>query len=126
MRKIALFISVIFFISCSNQLSNEEDVPSFETEIKNLREINNELINTSPKEIKTVFKLGSKIKNTALNLYVRYHKSYSDEENEFLLQCCNNFEAAQKYKDATDYFLKHKESFLIVRMHQFTYNKQEY
>ena len=57
MRKIALFISVIFFISCSNQLSNEEDVPSFETEITNLREINNELINTSPKEIKTVFKL---------------------------------------------------------------------
>ena len=57
MRKIVLFISVIFFISCSNQQSNEEDVPSFETELKDLREINNELINTSPKEIKTVFKL---------------------------------------------------------------------
>ena len=45
MRKIVLFISVIFFISCSNQKRNEEDVPSFETEIKDLREINNKLIN---------------------------------------------------------------------------------
>ena len=112
MRKIVLFISVIFFISCSNQQSNEEDVPSFETEIKDLREINNELINTSPKEIKTVFKLGVKIKNIALNLYVRNHKSYSDEENEFLLQCAaTGSEAAQKYKDATDYFLKAQRKF---------------
>ena len=55
MRKIVLFMSVIFFISCSNQLNNEEDVLSFKTEIKDLREINNELINTSPKETKTVF-----------------------------------------------------------------------
>ena len=111
MKNLLLFISIIFFISCSNP-SNNEDIPSYETEIKNLREINNELINTNPKEIKTVFKLGVKIKNTALNLYVRNHKNYADSENEFLLQCAApGSEAAQKYKDASDYFLKAQRKF---------------
>jgi len=112
MRKILQFIFIIFFISCSNQPISDENVPSFEIELEDLREINNELINTNPKEIKTLFKLGLKIKNTALNLYVRNHKNYSDKENEFLLQCAaTGSEAAQKYKDASDYFLKVQRKF---------------
>ena len=51
-------------------------------------------------------------KNQSLNLYVRYHKNFNDEENEFLLQCAaTGSEAAQKYKDAVEIYIlsKHLE-----------------
>ena len=64
MKKISLIILVMFFVSCSHQPNNQENLPIFKTEIKDLRQINNELINTNPREIKTVYKLGVKIKNT--------------------------------------------------------------
>ena len=109
MKKL-IYISTIFFcFSCAN---NQEPIPSYYLELEGLREINDELIKSNPKDLSTIYQLGINIKNQSLNLYVRYHKNFNDEENEFLLQCAaTGSEAAQKYKDAVDYFLKAQRKF---------------
>lgn len=109
MKKL-IYISIIFFcFSCAN---NKETIPSYYQELEDLREINDQLIKSNPKDLSTIYQLGINIKNQSLNLYVRYHKNFNDEENEFLLQCAaTGSEAAQKYKDAVDYFLKAQRKF---------------
>ena len=109
MKKL-IYISIIFFcFSCAN---NKETIPSYYQEFEDLREINDQLIKSNPKDLAAIYQLGISIKNQSLNLYVRYHKNFNDEENEFLLQCAaTGSEAAQKYKDAVDYFLKAQRKF---------------
>lgn len=105
-----IYISIIFIcFSCAN---NKEPIPSYYLELEDLRKINDQLIKSNPKDLSTIYQLGINIKNQSLNLYVRYHKNFNDEENEFLLQCAaTGSEAAQKYKDAVDYFLKAQKKF---------------
>ena len=105
-----IYISTIFFcFSCANK---SEEIPSYHQELEGLREINDQLIKSNPKDKSTIYQLGINIKNQSLNLYVRYHKNFTAEENEFLLQCAaTGSEAAQKYKDAVDYFLKAQRKF---------------
>jgi len=105
-----IYISIIFIcFSCAN---NKEPIPSYYLELEDLRKINDQLIKSNPKDLSTIYQLGINIKNQSLNLYVRYHKNFNDEENEFLLQCAaTGSEAAQKYKDAVDYFLKAQRKF---------------
>ena len=109
MKKL-IYISIIFFcFSCAN---NKETIPSYYLELEDLRVINDQLIKSNPKDLSTIYQLGINIKNQSLNLYVRYHKNFNDEENEFLLQCAaTGSEAAKKYKDAIDYFLKAQRKF---------------
>lgn len=105
-----IYISIIFFcFSCANKT---EEISSYYQELEGLREINDQLIKSNPKDKSTIYQLGINIKNQSLNLYVRYHKNFTAEENEFLLQCAaTGSEAAQKYKDAVDYFLKAQRKF---------------
>ena len=108
MKKIFALSLIIICFSCTN----EKKVSNYTTELNELREINDELIKSNPEDIASIYQLGVKIKNTSLNLYVRYNQFFSDEENEFLLQCAaTGSEAAQKYKDAVDYFLKAQRKF---------------
>ena len=108
MKKIFVSILIIICFSCTN----ETKVSNYSTELNELREINDELIKSSPEDIASIYQLGVKIKNTSLNLYVRYNQFFSDEENEFLLKCAaTGSEASQKYKDAADYFLKVQRKF---------------
>ena len=71
-----------------------------------------------------LFKLGITIKKSILK-FIRQipQKNFTPEENEFLLQCAaTGSEAAQKYKDAVDYFLKaQKKVSESEKMLQFTY-----
>ena len=109
MKKL-IYISIISFcFSCTN---NIETNSSYFQDLEDLREINDQLIKSNPKDLSTIYELGITIKNKSLNLYVRYHKKFTDEENEFLLQCAaTGSEAAQKYNDAVDYFLKAQRKF---------------
>ena len=92
--------------------ANNEPIPSYYQGLEDLRAINDQLIKSNPKDLSSIYQLGISIKNQSLNLYVRYHKNFNDEENEFLLQCAaTGSEAAQKYKDAVDYFLKAQRKF---------------
>tara|TARA_B110001450_G_C17598816_1_gene472072 strand:- start:318 stop:857 length:540 start_codon:yes stop_codon:yes gene_type:complete len=105
-----IYISIIFF--CFSCVNNTEPISSYYQELEDLREINDQLIKSNPKDLSTIYQLGINIKNLSLNLYVRYHKNFTAEENEFLLQCAaTGSEAAQKYKDAVDYFLKAQRKF---------------
>ena len=89
-----------------------QEIYQLRQELEDLREINDQLIKSNPKDLSTIYQLGINIKNLSLNLYVRYHKNFTAEENEFLLQCAaTGSEAAQKYKDAVDYFLKAQRKF---------------
>ena len=105
-----IYISIIFF--CFSCVNNAEPISSYYQELEDLREINDQLIKSNPKEISAIYQLGVNIKNQSLNLYVRYNKNFTPEENEFLLQCAaTGSEASQKYKDAVDYFLKAQRKF---------------
>jgi tetratricopeptide (TPR) repeat protein len=109
MKKL-IYISIIFF--CFSCVNNKESIPSYYQDLEELRAINDQLIKSDPKDLSSIYQLGISIKNQSLNLYVRYHRNFSDEENEFLLQCAaTGSEAAQKYKDAVDYFLKAQRKF---------------
>ena len=109
MKNIIFILTVVFCFSCANK---EEKVPNYYQDLQELRDINDQLIKSNPKEISAIYQLGVNIKNQSLNLYVRYNKNFTPEENEFLLQCAaTGSEASQKYKDAVDYFLKAQRKF---------------
>jgi tetratricopeptide (TPR) repeat protein len=109
MKKFIYILVTFFCLSCAN---NNEPIPTYYQDLEKLREINDQLIKSNPKDLGTIYELGITIKNQSLNLYVRYHKNFTPEENEFLLQCAaTGSEAAQKYKDAVDYFLKAQRKF---------------
>tara|TARA_B110000858_G_scaffold53443_1_gene62082 strand:- start:18 stop:557 length:540 start_codon:yes stop_codon:yes gene_type:complete len=109
MKNIIFILTVVFCFSCATK---EEKVPNYYQDLQELRDINDQLIKSNPKEISAIYQLGVNIKNQSLNLYVRYNKNFTPEENEFLLQCAaTGSEASQKYKDAVDYFLKAQREF---------------
>ena len=109
MKNIIFILTVVFCFSCATK---KEKVPNYYQDLQELRDINDQLIKSNPKEISAIYQLGVNIKNQSLNLYVRYNKNFTPEENEFLLQCAaTGSEASQKYKDALDYFLKAQRKF---------------
>ena len=108
MKKIFVSTLIIICFSCAN----ETKVSNYTIELNELRLINDKLFKSNPEDIASIYQLGVKIKNTSLNLYVRYNQFFSDEENEFLLNCAaTGSEASLKYKDAADYFLKVQRKF---------------
>ena len=114
MRKLIYFSIIFFCFSCAYK---KEPIPSYYQELEDLRDINHQLIKSNPKDLSSIYQLGISIKNQSLNLYVRYHKNFNDEENEFLLQCAaTGSEAAQKYKDAVDYFLKAQRKLSLIHI----------
>ena len=56
--------------------------------------------------------LGREVKLKSLNLYNNHQLDFSKTQLEFLMKCAaTGSEAAQKYKDAVDYFLKAQRKF---------------
>ena len=76
MKKIFVSILIIICFSCAN----ETKVSNYTKELNELRVINDKLIKSNPEDIASIYQLGVKIKNTSLNLYVRYNQFFSDEE----------------------------------------------
>ena len=72
MKKL-IYILITFCFSCTN---NNEPIPTYYQDLEKLREINDQLIKSNPKDQGTIYELGITIKNQSLNLYVRYHKIF--------------------------------------------------
>ena len=107
MKRLVYLLVIFVVIGCKNDDKEIINNSSSKSELEELRLMNNQLKNTNPKDLKLVYQLGVKIKNTALNLYVRFNKEFTNKENEFLLQCAaTGSEASKLYKDAAEYFLK--------------------
>ena len=112
MKRIILLLVVFLVFGCNNEQKELINTSPSKSQLEELRLINQQLISTNPKDLKSVYQLGIKIKNKALNLYVRYNQEFTEKENEFLIQCAaTGSEASKLYKDAAEYFLKAQRKF---------------
>ena len=115
MKRLVYLLVIFVVVGCKNDDKDIINNSSSKSELEELRLMNNQLKNTNPKDLKLVYQLGVKVKNTALNLYVRFNKEFTNKENEFLLQCAaTGSEASKLYKDAAEYFLKAQRKYLSL------------
>jgi tetratricopeptide (TPR) repeat protein len=112
MKRLIFIISSFLFFQCAGPELEENNLDNSKLELEELKEINNQLIKTNPKDLKTIYQLGVQVKNTSLNLYVRNNKYYTVEENEFLFKsAATGAEACKMYDDAVAFFLRAQRKF---------------
>jgi len=75
MKRLIFIISSFLFFQCAGPELEENNLDNSKLELEELKEINNQLIKTNPKDLKTIYQLGVQVKNTSLNLYVRNNKA---------------------------------------------------
>lgn len=112
MKKLYYLIIVLFIYGCSSGEVVDAPVHTIEEQFTILKSTKEQLMEVPVAEKNKTLELGRQIQTQALTLYINHHDEFQPKDQEFLLKCAAiGAEAAKRYNDAVNYFLKAQRNF---------------